>query len=135
MLNTTFANAKFANPFMNASGVHCMTIQDLEELKASQAGAYITKSSTLEKREGNPLPRYVDLELGSINSMGLPNLGFDYYLDYVLKNQKENAQEGPIFFSIAGMSAAENIAMLKKIQESDFSGITELNLSCPNVFS
>lgn len=73
MLNTTFANAKFANPFMNASGVHCMTIEDLEELKASQAGAYITKSSTLEKREGNPLPRYVDLELGSINSMGLPN--------------------------------------------------------------
>ena len=49
MLNTTFANAKFANPFMNASGVHCMTIEDLEELKASQAGAYITKSSTLEK--------------------------------------------------------------------------------------
>lgn len=65
-----------------------MTTEDLEELKASQAGAYITKSSTLEKREGNPLPRYVDLELGSINSMGLPNLGFDYYLDYVLKNQK-----------------------------------------------
>ena len=70
-----------------------MTTEDLEELKASQAGAYITKSSTLEKREGNPLPRYVDLELGSINSMGLPNLGFDYYLDYVLKNQKEKAQE------------------------------------------
>ena len=63
-----------------------MTTEDLEELKASQAGAYITKSSTLEKREGNPLPRYVDLELGSINSMGLPNLGFDYYLDYVLKS-------------------------------------------------
>ena len=79
-----------------------MTTEDLEELKASQAGAYITKSSTLEKREGNPLPRYVDLELGSINSMGLPNLGFDYYLDYVLKNQKEKAQEAPIFFSIAG---------------------------------
>ena len=62
MLKTTFANAEFANPFMNASGVHCMTTEDLEELKASQAGAYITKSSTLEKREGNPLPRYVDLE-------------------------------------------------------------------------
>ena len=49
MLKTTFANAEFANPFMNASGVHCMTTEDLEELKASQAGAYITKSSTLEK--------------------------------------------------------------------------------------
>ena len=38
MLKTTFANAEFANPFMNASGVHCMTTEDLEELKASQAG-------------------------------------------------------------------------------------------------
>lgn len=51
MLKTTFANAEFANPFMNASGVHCMTTEDLEELKASQAGAYITKSSTLEKEK------------------------------------------------------------------------------------
>ncbi|EKF50615.1 dihydroorotate oxidase [Lactococcus garvieae] len=128
---TTFANAKFSNPFMNASGVHCMTIEDLKDLEKSDAGAYITKSSTLEKREGNPSPRYVDLELGSINSMGLPNLGFHYYLDYVLEVQE--TQDSPIFFSIAGMSKEENIEMLKAIQESRFSGITELNLSCPNV--
>jgi dihydroorotate dehydrogenase (fumarate) len=128
---TTFANAKFSNPFMNASGVHCMTIEDLKDLEKSDAGAYITKSSTLEKREGNPSPRYVDLELGSINSMGLPNLGFHYYLDYVLEVQEN--QDSPIFFSIAGMSKEENIEMLKAIQESRFSGITELNLSCPNV--
>ncbi|MEY8444218.1 dihydroorotate oxidase [Lactococcus ileimucosae] len=128
---TTFAHAKFSNPFMNASGVHCMTIEELNDLKKSDAGAYITKSSTLEKREGNPSPRYVDLALGSINSMGLPNLGFHYYLDYALEQQKH--QETPLFFSIAGMSKEENIEMLKIIQDSAFSGITELNLSCPNV--
>lgn len=128
---TTFAHAKFSNPFMNASGVHCMTVEELNDLKKSDAGAYITKSSTLEKREGNPSPRYVDLALGSINSMGLPNLGFHYYLDYVLEQQKH--QETPLFFSIAGMSKEENIEMLKIIQDSAFSGITELNLSCPNV--
>lgn len=128
---TTFADTKFANPFMNASGVHCMTVDDLQDLEKSDAGAYITKSSTLEKREGNPSPRYVDLDLGSINSMGLPNHGFHYYLDYVLEKQK--LQETPLFFSIAGMSKEENIEMLKILQESDFSGITELNLSCPNV--
>jgi len=27
------------------------------------------KSATYEPREGNPEPRYVDLEIGSINSM------------------------------------------------------------------
>ncbi|WP_251712023.1 dihydroorotate oxidase [Lactococcus ileimucosae] len=128
---TTFAHAKFSNPFMNASGVHCMTVEELNDLKKSDAGAYITKSSTLEKREGNPSPRYVDLALGSINSMGLPNLGFHYYLDYALEQQKH--QETPLFFSIAGMSKEENIEMLKIIQDSAFSGITELNLSCPNV--
>ncbi|MEY8458483.1 dihydroorotate oxidase [Lactococcus ileimucosae] len=128
---TTFAHAKFPNPFMNASGVHCMTVEELNDLKKSDAGAYITKSSTLEKREGNPSPRYVDLALGSINSMGLPNLGFHYYLDYALEQQKH--QEAPLFFSIAGMSKEENIEMLKIIQDSAFSGITELNLSCPNV--
>lgn len=128
---TTFAYTKFANPFMNASGVHCMTIEDLQELEKSDAGAYITKSCTLEKREGNPSPRYVDLDLGSINSMGLPNLGFNYYLDYVLEVQQN--QDTPIFFSIAGMSPEENLEMLDSIQKSAFSGITELNLSCPNV--
>lgn len=128
---TTFAHTKFANPFMNASGVHCMTIEDLQELEKSDAGAYITKSCTLEKREGNPSPRYVDLALGSINSMGLPNLGFDYYLDYVLEVQQN--QDKPTFFSIAGMSPEENLEMLDRIQKSTFSGITELNLSCPNV--
>ena len=128
---TTFANAKFANPFMNASGVHCMSIKDLQDLEKSDAGAYITKSCTLEKREGNPSPRYVDLALGSINSMGLPNLGFNYYLDYVLEVQQN--QDTPIFFSIAGMSPEENLEMLDSIQKSAFSGITELNLSCPNV--
>lgn len=128
---TTFAHTKFANPFMNASGVHCMTIEDLQELEKSDAGAYITKSCTLEKREGNPSPRYVDLALGSINSMGLPNLGFNYYLDYVLEVQQN--QDTPIFFSIAGMSPEENLEMLDSIQKCAFSGITELNLSCPNV--
>lgn len=128
---TTFAHTKFANPFMNASGVHCMTIENLQELEKSDAGAYITKSCTLEKREGNPSPRYVDLALGSINSMGLPNLGFDYYLDYVLEVQQN--QDKPTFFSIAGMSPEENLEMLDRIQKSAFSGITELNLSCPNV--
>jgi dihydroorotate dehydrogenase (fumarate) len=116
---------------MNASGVHCMTTEELDELSNSAAGTFITKSATLEYRAGNPEPRYFDVPLGSINSMGLPNNGLRYYLDYV--SNKQQTTTTPIFFSIAGMSVAEDLAMLKQIQASDFSGITELNLSCPNV--
>ncbi|EGP5041656.1 dihydroorotate oxidase [Enterococcus faecium] len=133
-LETTFANHIFANPLMNASGVHCMTTQELDELAHSEAGAFITKSCTINERKGNPEPRYFDVPLGSINSMGLPNLGFSYYLEYALAYEKvQENQNQPLFFSIAGMSVHENLEMLEKIEKSGFNGITELNLSCPNV--
>ncbi|MDQ8378561.1 dihydroorotate oxidase [Enterococcus faecium] len=133
-LETTFANHIFANPLMNASGVHCMTTQELDELAHSEAGAFITKSCTINERKGNPEPRYFDVPLGSINSMGLPNLGFSYYLEYALAYEKvQENQNQPLFFSIAGMSVQENLEILEKIEKSGFNGITELNLSCPNV--
>ncbi|HGF8119197.1 TPA: dihydroorotate oxidase [Enterococcus faecium] len=133
-LETTSANHIFANPLMNASGVHCMTTQELDELAHSEAGAFITKSCTINERKGNPEPRYFDVPLGSINSMGLPNLGFSYYLEYALAYEKvQENQNQPLFFSIAGMSVQENLEMLEKIEKSGFNGITELNLSCPNV--
>ncbi|TKN49687.1 dihydroorotate oxidase [Enterococcus faecium] len=133
-LETTFANHIFANPLMNASGVHCMSTQELDELAHSEAGAFITKSCTINERKGNPEPRYFHVPLGSINSMGLPNLGFSYYLEYALAYEKvQENQNQPLFFSIAGMSVQENLEMLEKIEKSGFNGITELNLSCPNV--
>lgn len=131
-LKTNIAGFEFANPLMNASGVHCQSVEELMELDNSSAGAYVTKSATSEYREGNPEPRYLNLPLGSINSMGLPNNGFEYYYDYVLNAQKNNPNK-KIFMSIAGPTFEDNIKMLERLKESDFNGIVELNLSCPNV--
>lgn len=130
--SSKIGNFQFKNPLMNASGVWCDNEEKLNDLKSSIAGSFVTKSATPELREGNPSPRYVEVPLGSINSMGLPNLGFDFYLNYSLKFQEENPGEIN-FLSIAGMTMEDNLGMLRKIGESDFKGITELNLSCPNV--
>ena len=65
-----------------------MTTEELEEVKNSAAGTFVTKTATLEFRAGNPEPRYQDVPLGSINSMGLPNQGLDYYLNYLLELQE-----------------------------------------------
>jgi len=86
----------------------------------------------LDFRQGNPEPRYQDVPLGSINSMGLPNNGLDYYLDYLLDLQEKEPNR-TFFLSLVGMSPEETHAILKKVQESEFKGLTELNLSCPNV--
>ena len=128
---TKIAGFDFDNCLMNAAGVACMTVEELEEVKNSAAGTFVTKTATLEFRQGNPEPRYQDVPLGSINSMGLPNNGLDYYLDYVIERQRVGAKLQ--FLSVTGMSYDENIGLLKKIQESEYEGVTEFNLSCPNV--
>ena len=131
-LRTQIAGFSFDNCLMNAAGVACMTVEELEEVRQSAAGSFVTKTATLEARAGNPEPRYRDVPLGSINSMGLPNQGIDYYLDYLLSLQ-ESQPERTFFLSLVGMSPGETHTLLKKVQNSGFKGITELNLSCPNV--
>ena len=129
---TQIAGFHFDNCLMNAAGVACMTVAELEEVRNSSAGSFVTKTATLDFRAGNPEPRYRDVPLGSINSMGLPNQGIDYYLDYLLELQ--NKVPGRTFFlSLVGMSPDETHTLLKKVQQSGFNGLTELNLSCPNV--
>ncbi|MGV3029778.1 dihydroorotate oxidase [Streptococcus suis] len=129
---TTLGGFSFDNCLMNAAGVWCMTKEELDGVKNSAAGTFVTKTATLEYRAGNPEPRYKNVPLGSINSMGLPNQGLDYYLDYLLELQEEEP-ERTFVLSLVGMSPDETHTILKKVQDSTFQGLVELNLSCPNV--
>ena len=132
LTKTVLGGFEFDNCLMNAAGVWCMTKEELEGVKDSVAGTFVTKTATLEYREGNPEPRYQNVPLGSINSMGLPNQGLDYYLDYLLELQ-ESEPERTFVLSLVGMSPDETHTILKKVEGSDFKGLVELNLSCPNV--
>lgn len=117
---------------MNASGIHCETMKELNELDQTIAGSFVTKTATLEPREGNKGPRFAWDRFGSINSMGLPNLGIDYYLEYLIEKQKEQPNK-PYFLSVTGLTEDEIYQVLNKVNDSDFKGLVELNLSCPNV--
>lgn len=116
---------------MNASGVHCSIDVQLDELQQSGAGALVSKSCTLEYRQGNPEPRYASIPFGSINSMGLPNQGIRYYLGYISKHQP--ITQKPIILSVAGLSRSENLKILKQASACAELQLIELNLSCPNV--
>ena len=111
---TKIGNFEFENCFMNAAGVFCYDRNELEQVINSKAGTFVTKTATLQSRPGNPEPRYHDTALGSINSMGLPNLGFDYYLEYLLELQKTHPGR-TFFFSLVGMSTEDTHALLKKV--------------------
>ena len=123
------------NPFINASGVMCRTEEELNQLVESSFGSLITKTCTSNHRQGNPEPRYYDNKQLSINSMGLPNMGLDFYLDYYSKIKDCKKLK---FISIGGLSLNENIEMLLSIMKKHYIGVVnidaiEINFSCPNI--
>ena len=123
------AGITFPTCIMNAAGARCVTAEELEAIGNSRSGAIVTKSMTLNARDGNPTPRYVTFPHGSINSMGLPNLGYQAYVDLIprLKEFKK-----PVIASIAGFSPAEFLDIATAI-DAVKPDLMEINLSCPNI--
>lgn len=128
-LSTSIAGINLSSYLMNASGPKCTTWEELEEIGQSNSAAIVTKSCTISFREGNPEPRYSDLPLGSIQSMGLPNLGYKAYLEMVPKLKTLGK---PVVVSISGFSIEDNIEMVSAFQNSDID-LIEVNFSCPNI--
>ena len=135
-IETTVAWVKFEHPIFNASGPDCTTWDDLEWLGKSESSGITMKSCSLLPREWNPSPRYEETELWSINSMWLPNLGYETYIEFSKKLQKYNK---PIITSVVWFKwweIAEKNDFMKITQAfQDDSGVDliEVNLSCPNV--
>jgi dihydroorotate dehydrogenase (fumarate) len=128
-LSTTIAGVRFPSCFMNAAGAHCVTRQELEDLGRSHAGAIVTKSMTVEARAGNPEPRYHPFPGGSINSMGLPNLGYTAYAALIPELRKF---QKPIIASVAGFTESDFVRIATAINTSR-PDLIEVNLSCPNI--
>ena len=97
----------------------------------SAVGAVVTKTVTVEPREGNPPPRLVETEGGMLNAIGLENVGLDRFLGEKL--QEAAALDVPIVASIAAAGPREFAAMAAAVgARQEVAGI-ELNISCPNV--
>ena len=128
-LSTNIGGLSFPVALMNASGALCVTQAELEALGQSDAGAIVTKSMTPLAREGNPSPRYVAIDGGSINSMGLPNLGYPAYAQLIpgLKRFQK-----PVIASLAGLHPDDFLEGAKALNEAK-PDLVEVNLSCPNI--
>ncbi|GKS57450.1 dihydroorotate dehydrogenase A (fumarate) [Nitrospira sp.] len=126
---TTICGVRFPSFFMNASGALCVTRAELDALGASRSGAIVTKSMTVEARSGNPEPRYYGFPSGSINSMGLPNLGYRVYAEIIPQLRSHGK---PVIASVAGLCEDDFVAIAKTINASG-PDLIEVNLSCPNI--
>jgi dihydroorotate dehydrogenase (NAD+) catalytic subunit len=93
--------------------------------------AFVSKTITLEPRQGNPPPRLWETPAGMINSIGLPNKGLD---EFLASDLPELARlPVPLVVSVMGFTRDELARLVAAVGGRDEISMLELNVSCPNV--
>jgi dihydroorotate dehydrogenase (NAD+) catalytic subunit len=93
--------------------------------------AFVSKTITLEPRQGNPPPRLWETPAGLINSIGLPNKGLQGFLESDLPELARLPV--PLVVSVMGFSRHELATLVAAAGERTEIAMLELNISCPNV--
>jgi len=94
-------------------------------------GGIITKTVTLEPREGNRPPRLAETPSGLLNSIGLENPGLKIFLREKLPLlQRFNTA---LVVNIAGEKEEEYLRLAERLNRVKGIDALEINISCPNV--
>jgi len=97
----------------------------------NQLGAMIPKGISLKPMMGNLPPRIFETEGGILNSIGLQNPGFRYFIKNKLpfyRNIKTH-----LIVNFFGNTPREYIELAKRLDEVPGISGLEMNISCPNV--
>ncbi|MGC1932748.1 MAG: dihydroorotate dehydrogenase [Candidatus Nitrosopolaris sp.] len=122
------AGMELRNPTMLASGFLGVSQAIFNRLYNADVGAIVSKSISIESREGYRNPTAVCLEGGSyLNAVGLANPGAEAFSREIVSNQYV-----PIIVSLVGSSYHDFPPMINKFDDLNILGY-EVNLSCPHV--
>jgi dihydroorotate dehydrogenase (NAD+) catalytic subunit len=130
-LSVIVAGVRFSNPILVASGTFGYGEEYGELIDLSKLGGIVTKSVTLNPREGNPPPRTVETPCGMLNAIGLTNVGIDRFVKERLPFLRE--LETKIIVNVAGSTVQEYVDVIKKLNRCRGIDMLEINISCPNV--
>ncbi len=129
-LTVNIGGIKMKNPVMTASGTFGYGEEYSRLVDLNKIGAVVTKTITLQPRQGNPVPRLVETPSGIINSIGLQNVGIKMFLKeklpFLIKFKTR------IIVSVAGDKIEDYVRLAGMLDGEKVDGI-ELNISCPNV--
>jgi dihydroorotate dehydrogenase (NAD+) catalytic subunit len=136
-----FCGLQLAHPIINGSGtfdaIAARRAFGEELINNFPFAAYLSKTITLEPRQGNPAPRLWETSAGLINSIGLPNKGLKGYLSEDLPQLVEILTGGerqvPLITNVMGSTAEEISRLLEACEAREEIAALELNVSCPNV--
>ena len=125
------AGIKLKNRVMVASGTFGYGEEYSQLVDLNKLGAVITKSLSLNKKEGNPPPRICETPSGMLNTIGLQNDGLKEFIEKQLPFLSKF--DTAVIVNIAGENAKEFSELAKTLsKEKKVKGL-EVNISCPNV--
>jgi len=134
-LSVDFCGIELAHPVINGSGTFDAIAAHRafgdELLERFPFAAFVSKTVTLEPRQGNPPPRLWEVPGGLINSIGLPNKGLRGYIEHDLPWLAE--LRVPLIVNVMGFSRDEIAELVGAFAERPEVRALELNVSCPNV--
>ncbi len=130
-LKVNIGRLKLKNPVMVASGTFGSGEEYKDLLDPNKIGAIVTKSITVNAREGNPPPRIVETPSGILNSIGLQNGGIEAFIRDKVPFLKKI--KSAVIVSIAAHSVNDYAKLAERLDGIGRIDAIEINISCPNV--
>lgn len=131
-LSVKIGRLKLKNPVLVASGTFGYAEEFTDFIDLRKLGAVVTKTITLNPRQGNPPPRTCETPAGMLNSIGLENPGLKLFIDEKLPYLSKIGI--PVIVSIASeCSPDEFVALTNQLDKINTIAAIELNISCPNI--
>ena len=131
-LSVTLCGIELENPVIPASGTFGYGKEFSELYDLDVLGSISFKGTTLQPREGNPLPRIAEAPSGMINSVGLQNPGIAAVIHEELPQLRQRFHK-PVMANISGFSVEEYVESCERLDQIEQVGWLEVNISCPNV--
>ena len=135
MSSLDFCGIELEHPIVNGSGTFDAIAAHRafgdELLRRFPFAAFVSKTVTLEPRQGNPPPRLWELPAGLMNSIGLPNKGLAGYLAEDLPRLA--LLPVPLIVNVMGFTREQVAELVTAFSARDEVAALELNVSCPNV--
>lgn len=130
-LSVRIGKAKFSNPVLVASGTFGYGEEYGSIFDLNKLGGIITKSITLNPREGHPPPRTCETPSGMLNAIGLANVGVERFIKEKLPFLR--TLKTKVIVNVAGSSIEEYVEVVKRLEGKKGINLLEINISCPNV--
>jgi dihydroorotate dehydrogenase (NAD+) catalytic subunit len=130
-LSVQLGAVRLRNPILAASGTFGYGLEFAHLVDLKRLGGFVTKGLSREPIEGAPPPRLCETPSGTLNAVGLQNVGVREFVAEKLPVLRK--YDTAIIANVFGYAPEEYVEVIRILEDAEGLAGYELNISCPNV--